>query len=434
MPELPMSVSNCGLRSINLTRREILGSAPALLSLFGGRLSATLDERNPSHSDSPSKTTIFVFVYGGISHVDSFDPKPDAPSSFRSQFEPISTASTGLSFTNQLPELARISDGFTVVRNISHAISEHSLATQYVLSGESLTATAAPGMGAHLSARFGTSIPPHHIAVPHIEGSAGSLGPAHEACSIFGDAGNLIRGAESLIKTDNGTNWARRRSLLSGLNQLRRKDKDAVKTDRDIALERALGVLESDRMRKLIDTSTIDQPTRQLYGDLPFATNLILARRFAEAGSRFIAVRHTGFDHHTNIFKFLGQKLPPLDRGIAGLITDLKQRGMLDTTSVFVTTEFGRAPRVNSLAGRDHWPRAATYLCTGGGLVRGKVIGRTDATGSEPVDTPIRPKDLAATLLNLHGLDATQMFLPGSGGRVLPGAKVVRELLERSDV
>ena len=405
-------------------RRMILLSGAAWLTTGGGRLSATID---PERADAASRSTIFVFLYGGLSQLDSFDPKPDASIEYRGEFESSQTPVPGVRLCEHLPRLSLAMDRFSIIRSISHPVADHGLAARYILSGTPLSSSGMPGIGAYLSANFGWSIPPQHVAIPGIEPTAGLLGARHEAKSLLGDTGAMINASSRLTSGEPARQWSRRKTLRDRLSL---SNGEQFTSAGEEARKQAIELVESKKIRTLLNQKTISEQERKLYGNSSFGTHLVLARRMAEAGSRFVAVRKSGFDTHSNNFETLSEALPVLDHGLAGLFEDLQERGLLETTSVVVTTEFGRSPEINELAGRDHWPRAASYLVSGGGLVTGQVVGETDSIAGEPKGQSIRPDDIAATILHLHGLDTKKMRLPGTTARVLPQARLATELLE----
>lgn len=388
-----------------------------------------------AESPSPVRSCIFVFYQGGPSHLDTWDMKPNAPAEVRGEFRPIATAVPGLWACEHLPHLARVADRLTIIRSLHHGLTNHLPAAFTTLIGresprgdQSLVGQSGndpPCLGSSVSRarpaeRLG--VPPF-VALPHrmwnemdVPGqSAGFLGSAHEPLQVEGDPSHPdFRLPE--LEFAAGVTPARleqRASLLDNLEgPLRPGDAFDGSGDRGGYRQRAMEMLGSETARRAFDLRLEDAPMRDRYGRTRHGQSLLLARRLVEVGVRFVAVYDRkingaeSWDTHGNNFALLKDSLlPPADRGLAALVDDLADRGLLDSTLVVALGEFGRSPRVNAAAGRDHWPFCYNAVLAGGGAREGFVYGSSDRIGAYPDANAITPADVAATLFWRFGLD-----------------------------
>jgi hypothetical protein len=435
----------------SLSRRELLRTGGlGCLGLTLPRLlqtQAAACAADPGQA-SPIRSCILIFCYGGPSQLDTWDMKPAAPAEVRGEFESIATSVPGLHICEHLPRMARLMHKVALVRSMRHVMRNHDSACTLTFTGRPLfrgdtenfspvgEALAPPGIGAmlnHLRRHEAAELP--HAALPFFirnlhppPGQGGGfLGSAYNPFLVQGDPGTQSYQAESLRLHDAVTRERlhQRAALLDNL----------ARADRSVSLrsyyERAFNMLGSERVRRALAIEQEPARVRERYGlswpglsypednitpelrpALPLrGQNLLLARRLVEAGVPFInvydfKVQGANWDTHgQNFTRLKGYLLPPLDQALSALIEDLDQRGLLDSTLVVVVGEFGRTPRINRTAGRDHWPDCYSALLIGGGTHGGAVHGASDRIGTYPASEPVTPPDLAATIFWRFGID-----------------------------
>ena len=380
------------------------------------------------------KSCILLFYYGGPCHLDTWDMKPEAPREIRGDFREIATAAPGVRICEHLPRCAAVMDKLCIVRSMHHRMRNHNAAALEALAGHAppkgdleLAADEPanfPGFGSVISYLTpGDRKVPSHVALPHVMynvvmlpgQSAGFLGAAYHPLQIAADPNRPdFRVDELELPAD--LSLARledRRSLLSLV------DAQIAHTDRIVATKsmtayqsRALDLLRSEKVRRALDLSQEPAALRERYGRNTLGQSLLLSRRLVEAGVRFVNVNDkisngqlANWDSHENNFPRLKDDLlPPADQGFSALIEDLEQRGLLESTLVVATGEFGRTPRINGNAGRDHWPDCYSVVLAGGGVRGGTTFGSSDKLGAYPDSDGVTPGDLAATLFWRFGL------------------------------
>lgn len=410
-------------------RRDFLayGVAGAGLSLSGFLRRAAAGNVD---SGARAKSAIFVQLAGGPSHIDTFDLKPDAPDTHRGQFQPIRTNVPGVEICEHLPRLAECADKYAILRGVSHNLAAHDLGTKYLNTGNRpLPSLEFPGYGAVIMKELsGDPDLPHFVAVPKTPQSGGYLGPAYGplrtgATPKVGERFS-IRGLD-LERGITLEDVRKQQKLLARFDTAFRdvEERDPLVSGLDEFNERAYAMLTSDKARHAFDLSRESASINGMFGDDGFSASCLLATRLVEAGVRFVTVSSGGWDTHADNFTQLKTKLlPPLDAGLAGLFNALSAKGLLDSTSVFVTGEFGRTPRINQRTaegGRDHYPRAMFCLLAGGGMNGGQVIGETDETASGPKSDAITPDDVAASFYHSLGIDITREYYTPSGRPVM---------------
>jgi len=370
-------------------------------------------------------SAIFINLAGGPSHLDSFDPKPDAPVEYRGEFKSIATKVPGLQLCEHLPKLAQYADKFALLRGVSHSLTEHQMGTKYVNTGNRpLPSLEFPGYGAVVSRELPSpqDLPPF-VAIPKTPQVAGVLGVEHAPFSTQSTprAGQpfTVRG----ITLDRGLTIEkieRRQRLLTDLEETFRayeKDSDLLK-GLDRFSHRAHDILRSPRASRAFDISLESQSIAKLYPEHTLGQSCLLATRLVEAGVRFVSIDHGGWDTHDHIFSEMKDKLlPELDGGLAALLTALDLKGLLETTTVFVTGEFGRTPKLSTQrVGRDHYPRAMFMLLAGGGVKGGQTIGSSDARAEAPADGKgMSPDDVAASFYYSLGIEAAKEYKTPTG-------------------
>jgi uncharacterized protein (DUF1501 family) len=421
-------------RRPDFTRRELLRAGAALgvgwtLRPFTGAWA--MPRTAPRPAEPPARAFIHIFLGGGLSHLDSFDPKPFAPVDVRGDWKPIATKLTGEVFAEPLARTARIADKIAVIRSVTHGDAAHERGTQTMLTGHPASqALAYPSFGAVIAHELApqNAVPPY-VCIPQADDVAFGTGYLGGACGPFSlgaeprsatfkvrdlDLGDAV-GAERVL---------RRRRLLgtidAGFAGAHAPDGVAAM---NAFYERAWRLIDAPAAREAFQINKEPQKSRQRYGMTNLGQRLLLARRLAAAGARCVTVVDRGYDNHLNLYSELGKRLADFDQGFAALVEDLDASGLLASTVVLVSTEFGRTPRLNQTGGRDHWSRVFSCVVAGGGLRSGLVVGASDASGAEPAERPVKPADLAATVFRQLGIDPAKK-LASAGGRPI---ELVRE-------
>jgi hypothetical protein len=372
-----------------------------------------------------AKSVILIYLGGGLSHHDSFDMKPEAVEQIRGKYKSIATTVPGLEICELLPKTAQVMNKLTLVRSGTHENDHHETATNWVLSGRFGTPFGDhPAIGAIVAHEtgFSGSVPPY-VAVPKNPSFTWELGKSvwlGGRCESFkagnpNDANYRVRDLSAPAGITQQS-LERRKSLLAAIDQLadRVKGSDQIATYDEFSRKAAEMVL-SPQAQAAFAIEREEAKTRDDYGRSEFGQSVLLARRLVENGVRFVTVNYGGWDHHGEIFKGLDRKLPEFDQGYSSLILDLDQRGLLDDTLVLAMGEFGRTPKVNDKAGRDHWGRAGSMLWAGAGVARGQVLGATDKNGAFVTDRPVRPADVAWTVYEALGIDPAKELLTPEG-------------------
>lgn len=390
-------------------------------------------------SAAKGKAAIFVRLGGGPSHMDTFDLKPDAPDTHRGEFKEIATNVPGVRISEHLPKLAQCADKFAILRGVSHTLAAHELGSIYMGTGNRpLPSLRYPVYGSVIAKEFGGApdLPPYvslggtgnypngYLGVeygPFETGGAASMGQAIKVRGLALNGVTLsdVERREDMVKKyDNAFgDFAYQDKLLSGMDQFGQK---------------AYAMMRSDKARDAFDLSKESANITGMYGKDSFSASCLLASRLVESGVRFVTVQIGGWDTHSDNFSSLKTRLlPQLDAGLAGLFNSLDAKGLLDSTAVFVTGEFGRTPKVNPRGGRDHYPRTMFCLLAGGGMKGGQVVGESDAKGEGPKDRVITPDDVAATFYKTLGIDPAKEYNTPSGRPVMivRNGKPIPELL-----
>lgn len=390
---------------------------------------------------------ILVWLDGGPSHYETFDPKPEAPKEIRGEFKSIPTAVPGVHFCETLPNLAKTFRKFSVVRSLCHKDPNHGGGNHYLMTG---TPTPVPvGCGAFVSFHpsFGSMVShtrgvrgglPAYMSLPNVSRSGGPnfLGAQHAPFVIGGDPNSKgFRVRDVAIPQDISEGRAlNRNALRASLDRLQRIDAQTAEDPTvgfDQFYRQGMELVTSPTAQAAFDLGKEPEHIRKMYGENDFGQRLLLARRLAEVGVSFTVAYWGGWDHHRGIFKTFrdgyGQKL---DQGLSGLINDLDQRGMLDSTLVICLGEFGRTPKVNKDGGRDHWPGAMSVLMAGAGIPGGQIIGATDPKGYYAAENIYSPEDFAVSLYTKLGIDPHQVLHTTTGRPVqlVNGGKPIKEL------
>ena len=401
-------------------RRQFLGTAS--VAALGPGLRAAHPAAKPAAS---IRSCILIFYYGGPSHLETLDPKPNAPAEVRGEYRSIATSVPSVRVGEHNPRIAKLLSRLAVVRSVHHPMRNHNSAAAEALTGrtpaggdqELLTddPRGLPTLGSAVSFALGARayvLP--YVALPYtlynvvqLPGqSAGLLGGAYDRFQVDSDPSNR----DFRIATFDGAGDLGDRAAL-----LRRLDGASLsgRAGRaEVYRERALQLLASPEVRRLFSLNKEPERLRDRYGKNRLGQSLLLARRLVEGGVNFVAAfdgqsngQDANWDSHETIFPRHRQLIPPSDQAVSALIEDLDSRGLLDTTLVIALGEFGRTPRINKNAGRDHWPDCYSVLLAGGGVTGGAVYGASDKIGAYPSADPLTPADLAATIFWRFGFN-----------------------------
>lgn len=405
-------------------RRTFLGrslAAGLAACLPQRRASASAAAARPTAS-GPADAVIHLHLDGGLTHLDTFDPKPDAPAEVRGPFGTVRSKLDGEPFGELVPRIAGVADKLTVVRSFTHTEADHDRGQHSVLTGyQPSPAITYPSLGAVVAHELGGrhDLPPF-VCIP--AGSRwfgpGYLSSSHAPFAVGGNpAARDFAVRDLAVPRDvDAARRQRRRELQQQLDRGFQAlgDADAVRAIESY-YRQAYAMIESPTARAAFDLAAEPDARKERYGRRPVGMGLLLARRLTAAGVRYVAVTRGGFDHHRDLANGLPGAMADVDQAFAALLADLDADGRLDRTLVLLTTEFGRTPRLNADAGRDHWPRVFSILAAGGGVKRGHVHGRSNATGADPEADPVRPADLAATVFTLLGIAPDKRLLaPGN--------------------
>jgi hypothetical protein len=434
------------------TRRDILhvgwlgGLGLSLGSLL--RLEAARADSN-RRPEAKAKSVIHIYLQGGFAHMDSFDPKPDAPAEYRGILGTVSTKLPGVRFSEHMVKTAEVADRLTVVRSMSHTEVDHSRGEHSMFTGyRPSPALVYPSLGSVTAHELGPrrDMPPY-IVVPNA-GSRflgnGYLSSAYGPFALGAEPGRpgfAVRDLSLPQGVDDARFASRKEWKQLVDDHFAELDKDDVLGTMDTFYQRAYGLLSSQKAREAFSLKGETDKTKELYGligltgPLSFrnrsAARFLIARRLIEAGARFVTVTFGAWDTHAFHYAGIQIQMPLLDIAFSGLITDLDRRGLLDSTLVVVNSEFGRTPKINAGGGRDHWPRVFSIVLAGGGIKRGQVYGASDALAAEPAKTPLSVEDYAHTVYQLLGIDAKKdLMSPGNRPQqIVTNGKVVKELL-----
>jgi hypothetical protein len=402
-------------------------------------------------AEGPAKSVIQIILPGGLAHQESWDPKPEAPIEYRGPLGVVKTKIPGVVFSENLSHTAQIADKITVVRSITGRIPDHAQATYQMFTGYLPTpAIQHPSLGAVVSNQFGARKNlPAYVGVPNVPAAAGTgyLSSKFGAFELGADPGqrNFQVRDITLPKGITEERFERRRTAREAIeDHFRQAEANPAELDAmGEFYQQAYKLISSPDARKAFSLEGEPESMAKLYGDyksprggrtLGIGRQLMLARRLVEAGVRLVTVMYNGtdgWDNHLRIKDAVANGLPAFDHAFAGLIADLEQRGLLDSTLVMVTSEFGRTPKINENAGRDHWARVYSYAVAGGGIVKGQIYGASNATASEPDQNPVTVEDFLATVYHQIVINSTDRLL-APGGRpidIVRDGKVVDGLL-----
>ena len=450
-------------RLLALERRSFLKTG--VLGLAGLALSDLLRREAKAAAAgreiARENSVIILWMRGGPSQHETWDPKPEAPLEYRGEFGSTSTSVPGIQICDLLPMSARLMHKWSIIRSLHHADAGHSSADQICFTGYPAAPEVAaegagnimPSCGAIVAKQFGDKNRrlPAYVMIPKIVPGTGAayLG---SRCSPFETMADPAKGGSFTVPNlgfPSGISMQRldgRRALLEGLDSLRREaDRRGQMQAMDEFEQRAWEMLSGKEARDAFDLDAEPRSVRERYGFIPefkaptpdrcgvpaWSQRFLLARRLVEAGVRLVTVDVRWWDTHVQGFDTMRNGfLPRWDRAFSALVEDLDQRGLLDSTMVVAWGEFGRTPKVNASAGRDHWPNVFSAAVAGGGIQGGRVVGSSDAKGAEPASNPKTPQDVLATIYRHLGIDTTAQYADHSGRPhpVLPSGNPIEEL------
>ena len=435
------SFQNCS----GIPRRNFLQIGAPLLGLGIADLLRLESHAAEAGRPANQKSLIVFWTDGGVSQQDTYDVKSDAPAEYRGMYRSLSTNVPGIVLSERLPFQAQVMDRLSIVRSVHHengihAPSAHWMQTGYF--GPTLARNAAqkPSFGSVIARSIGSRQPPMpaYVSIPKSEafGYQGAvyLGKACNPFEVGGDpnAADFKVPNLSLPSGLTARSVDSRRTLLKKFDTLRRDiDENGVMEGLDKFKQQALEMVAGDRMRAAFNLNAEDPKLRDQYGRHRYGQSALLARRLVEAGARCVNINTGNWDHHNDIAKGLEEHLPPLDRAIAALVADLDARGLLDEVIIYCVGEFGRTPRMNGHAGRDHWSDCFSVLLAGGGLQGGRVIGASEKWGGGVRDRLVTPLDLLATIYHTLGVPLDTHYEDASGRPVsiVGSGQVIQELL-----
>lgn len=408
-------------------------------------------QKNYVSKEGPAKSVIQIYLPGGCAHQESWDPKPEAPLEYRGPFGVVKTKLPGIVFSENMKQTAKIADKIAVIRSMAGKEADHGRGTYAMWSGYRMSpALKHPAIGAVVNHEFGARAGlPGYIAIPRPStyGGVGYLSPRFGAFGVGSDpgAGNFSVRDLTLPNGVDAKRFAKRRKLRDVVDaHFKSLETDRTQLDAmDSFYQQAYTMLSSKKVRDAFDLSAESDVIKKRYGLGQYKAprggtygsqagmRFLLARRLVEAGARFVSVTYAGWDDHERIRENMTGKMPAFDQAFATLINDLEERGLLDSTLVWVGTEFGRTPKINSSAGRDHYARVFSVAMAGGGLKRGIVHGASNATASEPARNAVSIPDLHTTIHHQIGINADkELMAPGARPiEIVQGGKVVKELI-----
>ena len=390
---------------------------------------------------------IFVWLDGGPSHYETFDPKPDAPEGIKGEFGTVKTSVPGVRFSEHIPHLAKAFDKYTVVRSIAHKQNNHGAGNHYLMTGRPTPVPVGCGANVTFHPSFGSVISrernlrnglPGYISLPKMSRSGGPnfLGAPFAPFVISEDPNNKsfkVRDVSipAVIADKRAENRRKLRENLDNLERIRDNAANDPAVSLDEFYRQSHDLVYSKPAQDAFDISKEPDKTRDKYGRNDFGQRMLLARRMTEVGVPFVSVYYGGWDHHTNIFPTLKDKaLPKLDQGLAALVEDLHERGSIKNTLVICLGEFGRTPKINERGGRDHWSFAMSVMMAGAGIPGGQLVGATDVKGYYANDNVYSPEDFAASLYTKMGINHAQVLQDQSGRPVqlVSNGRLIKEL------
>ena len=406
---------------MTINRRRLLK-----IGALGAGLSLTQYLRlQAEQTSTKNRSAIFIFMEGAPSHQDTFDLKPNAPLDVRGEFKPVATNVAGIQICEHLPLLAERADKYAIIRGITHNVADHGLAKKYLLTGNNSSQTVSyPEYGSVVSRQFPSAEDlPTYVSIDESFVGPGYLGSRYSPLTADKPKHGVPYSVRGVTLDDGLTieKYKSQKALLDDLDTAFRgfEELDDQIRGMDRFQEQAYDIISAPRTRHAFDLSKEKPTESDRFGKHEFGQSLLLAARLIEAGVHFVTVRlrpaEFDFDTHQDNFSRLRQLLPPFDRALSALLDRLEERGLLSSTAVMASGEFGRTPKINKTGGRDHWSRAMCALMAGGNVRGGQVIGETDATAAEPASVGYSPDDLAASFFANIGISPETEFQSNVG-------------------
>ncbi|WP_442510231.1 DUF1501 domain-containing protein [Novipirellula sp. SH528] len=399
---------------------------------------AAAEQKQYDFVEAKAKSVIHIFLPGGLAQQESFDPKPYSPLEYRGELKTIKT-NTGEVFCETIPQLAKRADKFSVIRSMSHGEAAHERGTHNMFTGyKPSPALQYPCFGSVVSHEYGprNNLPPY-VCIPNVPNEFAGTGylPSSFGAFALGSDPNRSDFKVRDLNLAGGVDQERFTRRKSALEVVNSHFTSATQADNIEAMntfyQRAYDLLDTPAAREAFDIEKEDAKMRDRYGRNDAGQRMLMARRLVEAGSRLVTLTYGGWDMHANITGAMRNTTPALDVALSALLDDLSERGMLDETLVMVSSEFGRTPKINKDAGRDHWPKVFSVMLAGGGIKGGSIYGASDSTASEPEENAVSPADLATTMYRLLGIVADkELMAPGDRPiEIVDGGKIIEPLL-----
>jgi hypothetical protein len=399
---------------------------------------AQADQKHYDFIEAKAQSIIHIFLPGGMAHQESFDPKPYSPLEYRGEMGSIKT-NTGEVISETLPKLATICNKIAIIRSMTHGEAAHERGTHNMFTGyRPSPALIFPSMGSVVSHEYGprNNLPPY-VCIPTVPNEFAANGYLSSSFAPFSLGSDPANGGFKVLDLNlpgdvNDARFTRRRTALEAVNDyFNKKDKSDNVGAMNTFYERAYSLISSPQAREAFNIEAEPANVRDQYGRNVAGQRLLMARRLVAAGVRFVTLTYGGWDMHNSVTQGMRGQMPALDQALTTLINDLEAQGLLNTTLIMVSSEFGRTPKINATAGRDHWPKVFSVMLAGGGIKGGTIYGTSNSTASEPDSDPVGPEDLATTVYHQLGIVADkELMAPGNRPiEICDGGKVVRPLL-----
>ena len=394
------------------------------------------DQKFYQSVEGPAKSVVFIYLPGGMAHQETLDPKPFAPIEYRGPLGSIQTVVPDIRLGELMVNTSKIADKISIIRSMTHGEAAHERGTHNMFTGYSPSpALQYPSMGSVVAHEFGPrkNLPPY-ICIPTQPNEFAGTGYLSSSYSGFGLGSDPASGSFAVrdlkipVAEDR---FSRRKKVLDIVNTDFNQKQEADSIDAvNSFYNRAYSLIGDENAREAFNIEKEPSELRDKYGRNTAGSRMLLARRLVEFGSRFVTLTYGGWDMHDNIANGMNSQLPAFDKGFATLIEDLSDRGLLDSTLVCVVSEFGRTPKINGTAGRDHWPKVFSTIMAGGGIKQGLAYGTSNATASEPDENQVTIEDWAATIYNRLGIVADkELMAPGDRPiEIVDGGKVIQGL------
>lgn len=401
--------------------------------------SAYGDLKDYKNFEGTAKSIIHIYLPGGMAHQESFDPKPNAPIEYRGEMRQVATKISGELFGETLAKTAEIADKLTVIRSMTHGEAAHERGTHNMFTGyRPSPALQYPCIGSVISHEYGprNNLPPY-VCIPNMPNEYAGSGYLSSAFAPFSLGSDPAAGGFKVRDLDlpggvDDSRFATRRSALEAVNaHFQKKEKSDDLKAMDTFYDRAYSLISAPEARQAFDIEKESAQIRDEYGRNTAGARMLLARRLVQAGVRLVNLTYGGWDMHNAIVGGFRNQMPAFDQAFSTLIKDLERTGLLKETVVMVSSEFGRTPKINAQAGRDHYPKVFSVVLAGGGIKQGYIHGSSNSTASEPEEMAMGPEDLFTTVYHCLGIVADkELMAPGDRPiEIVDGGKVVKELL-----